>query len=569
MRGSAPGVKMQENAAFWEVFLRRQRPAAGGGRRKSMKTLYYNGKVYTGELPLQEAFAVEDGVFVFAGSSAEGLAAGADEKIDLGGLFVCAGFNDSHMHLLGFGAALSMAPLAEHTQSLGDLLDCLRKHAEEHPVGAGRWLRGRGWNQDYFTDERRMPDRWDLDKVSSDYPIAVTRCCGHAMAVNSKALEICGIGADSVSPEGGRIGMKDGEPDGLFYDDAMSLIIKNIPLPDKDEVKDMIRAACRALGSFGVTSVQSDDLSAFRGLPWQTVTDAYRELERGGELSVRIYEQCNFTDPELFRGFIAAGNSARSGSDMFRIGPLKLLGDGSLGARTAYLSRPYADDPSGRGFPIFTQSQLDELTECANENGFQFAVHAIGDACLDMVLEAAEKALAKKPRPDHRHGIVHCQISRPDQLDRIARLGLHVYAQSIFLDYDTRIVRQRAGDELAASSYSWKTLMEKGVCVSNGSDCPVELPDALKGIQCAVTRKSCSGGEPYLPHEAFTVEEAIDSFTRNAARSSFDEDRKGRIAAGMLADFVLLSEDPFAADPETIKDIKVLGTWLGGRKVFG
>ena len=363
--------------------------------------------------------------------------------------------------------------------------------------------------------------------------------------------------------------MKDGEPDGLFYDGAMPLIVNNIPLPGKEEVKDMIRSACRALNGYGITSVQSDDFSAFRGLPWETVIGAYKELEASGELTVRVYEQCNLTEVDDFKRFTAAGNSARSGSDMFRIGPLKLLGDGSLGARTAYLSRPYADDPSGRGFPIFTQEQLDALTECANESGFQFAVHAIGDACLDMVLDAAEKALEKHPRADHRHGIVHCQISRPDQLERIAKLKMHVYAQSIFLDYDTKIVKERAGEELASSSYSWKTLMDKGVCVSNGSDCPVELPDVMKGIQCAVTRRSCSGGEVYLKEEAFTVEEALDSFTRNAARASFDEDIKGRIVPGMLADFTLLSEDPFEADPDRIKDIEILGTWLGGEKVFG
>ncbi|MBQ4506560.1 MAG: amidohydrolase [Firmicutes bacterium] len=534
-----------------------------------MKKLYKNAKVYTGELPLKEAFAVEDGRFIFAGSSEEGYALGADETEDLGGRFVCAGFNDSHMHLLGFGSALSMAPLAEHTASLGELLDCLREHAKAHPLREGQWLRGRGWNQDYFSDVSRMPNRWDLDRVSKDHPIAITRCCGHAMAVNSKALELCGIDASTPSPEGGRIGMKDGEPDGLFYDGAMPLIVNNIPLPGKEEVKDMIRSACRALNGYGITSVQSDDFSAFRGLPWETVIGAYKELEASGELTVRVYEQCNLTEVDDFKRFTAAGNSARSGSDMFRIGPLKLLGDGSLGARTAYLSRPYADDPSGRGFPIFTQEQLDALTECANESGFQFAVHAIGDACLDMVLDAAEKALEKHPRADHRHGIVHCQISRPDQLERIAKLKMHVYAQSIFLDYDTKIVKERAGEELASSSYSWKTLMDKGVCVSNGSDCPVELPDVMKGIQCAVTRRSCSGGEVYLKEEAFTVEEALDSFTRNAARASFDEDIKGRIVPGMLADFTLLSEDPFEADPDHIKEIEILGAWLGGEKVFG
>ena len=179
-----------------------------------------------------------------------------------------------------------------------------------------------------------------------------------------------------------------------------------------------------------------------------------------------------------------------------------------------------------------------------------------------------EKALAAHPRTDHRHGIVHCQITRPDQLERIARLNLHVYAQSIFLDYDLHIVEDRVGKELAASSYSWKTLMNKGVTVSNGSDCPVELPNVMGGIQCAVTRCDLKGEGPYLPREAFTVQEALDSFTIAGAKASFEEDSKGRIEPGMLADFVVLGGNPFETEPERLKDIPVLATYLGGKFVY-
>ena len=531
-----------------------------------MITLYKNARVYTGELPLAEAFAEQDGRFVFVGSAEYADHIKADKTVDLGGAFVCAGFTDSHMHLLGYGMTLSQAPLGEHTGSLSDMLDCLRKQAEEHPPLPGRWLRGRGWNQDYFADESRMPDRYDLDKVSTEYPIAAVRCCGHALAVNSRALELCGITADTPSPAGGRIGMKDGEPDGLFFDDAMRLIYSNIPAPDKAEIREWIEAACKGLNSYGITSVQTDDYSTARAVSPSVIDEAYKELEAEGRLSVRVYEQCNITEPEALEAFIAAGNMTGVGSDMFMTGPLKMLGDGSLGARTAYLSVPYADDPSGRGFPIFTQEKMDEMISIANRNGMQTAVHAIGDACLDMVLDAVEKALKECPREDHRHGIVHCQISRADQLERIARLGMHVYAQSIFLDYDTRIVRKRAG-ALADTSYSWKTLLDEGASVSNGSDCPVELPNVMGGIQCAVTRKSLKGGEAYLPEQAFSVKEALDSFTSQAAYAEFKEDRKGRIAPGYLADFTALAEDPFEAAPEKIKDIEVLGAWLGGKRV--
>ena len=534
-----------------------------------MRTLYRNATVYTGSENFAEAFAVEDGHFFFVGSNAEADYIDADETVDLNGAFVCAGFNDSHMHLLNFGQALFAAQLQDHTESLSDMLECLRSFAAEHPVAEGRWLQGRGWNHDYFADAHRMPDRHDLDSVSTDYPIVAVRCCGHCLAVNSKALELCGITAETVAPEGGAIGLEDGQPDGRFYDEAMDLIYDHIPLPDKAQVKDMIRLASKALSSYGVTSSQTDDYCVWRNLPWQTVNEAYRELIEEGELTVRVYEQSNFTDLASLSEFVEAGCVTGTGDEMFKIGPLKMLGDGSLGTRTAYLSRPYADDPSTCGFPLFTQQQFDEMIGYANAHGMQVAVHSIGDGSMDMILNAVEKALAENPREDHRHGIVHCQITRPEQLERLARMGMHVYAQSIFLDYDNHIIVDRVGPELAASSYNWKTLMNMGVSVSNGTDCPVELPNALAGMQCAVTRTTLRDNVgPYLPDEAFTVREAIDSYTIRSAEGSFEEGFKGLIAPGYLADFVVLGQDPFAVAPSTIKDIPVLATYLGGTQVF-
>ena len=183
------------------------------------------------------------------------------------------------------------------------------------------------------------------------------------------------------------------------------------------------------------------------------------------------------------------------------------------------------------------------------------------------MLCALEKAQQKHPRDDHRHGIVHCQITRRDQLEKMARMHLHIYAQSIFLDYDTRIVEDRVGPELAATSYSWKTLKDLGATVSNGTDCPVELPFALGGIQCAVTRCTLDGEGPYLPQEAFSVQEALDSYTAAGAYASFEENVKGRIQPGMLADFTILGENPFDVAPQEIQKIPVLSTWLGGRRI--
>lgn len=540
-----------------------------GGNR--MKTIYFNGAVYTGKLPLAQAFAEENGRFVFSGSNAEAkaLAKDGDCLVDLKGQFVCSGFHDSHMHLLNFGNALHAARLSEHTKSLQDFLECFLSFKKEHPPKGGAWIIGRGWNQDYFTDVDRMPNRHDLDQVSTDTPVCAIRACGHCLVVNTKALEAAGIDGQTPQPDGGKIGIENGEPDGRFFDNAMSLIYQAIPAPGKEQLKDMLITAIRELNSYGITSCQTDDYQVFKNVPWSLVNEAYKELEAEGALTVRVYEQSNFTSLEHLKEFVESGCNTGVGTDRFRIGPLKMMGDGALGSRTAFLSQPYADEPSTCGLPVFSQETLDEMIGYANSQQMQVAVHAIGDACLDRVLNAYEKALNVHPRTDHRHGIVHCQITRPDQLERIRKLNLHVYAQSIFLDYDIRIVEARAGAKLASTSYHWKTLMKNGVSVSNGSDCPVELPDVMAGIQCAVTRKNLDGDlGPYLPEEAFTVQEALDSYTKASAYASFDEEKKGQILPGMLADFVILGKNPFEVSEKALKDIPVLAAYLGGKQVY-
>ena len=534
-----------------------------------MKVLYKNAEVYTGKLPLKEAFAVENGKFIFAGSNSEGEQIEYDEIIDLNGKFVCAGFNDSHMHLLNYGLSLSMAPLHEHTGSLKEMIEEMHDFASSGNRRGGIWVCGRGWNQDYFADVKRMPNRYDLDRVSDEYPVMCIRCCGHCLVVNSAALKLCGITMETIPTEGGRIGIENGELDGRFYDSGMDLIYNKIPVPGKEEIKNMICLASKALNSYGVTSCQSDDYCVFRSVPWQTVNEAYAELEASGELSVRVYEQSNFTNLSSLKDFVEAGCVTGMGSNLFKFGPLKLLGDGSLGARTAYLSEPYNDDPLTCGIPIFTQEQMEELIGYANEHDMQVAVHAIGDKTLDFVLNAVEKALFEHPRDDPRHGVVHCQITRADQLERLIKMKMHIYAQSIFLDYDIHILEKLVGGSRASTSYSWKTLMKNGCVVSNGTDCPVEPPDAMAGIQCAVTRstlRDCVG--PYLSEEAFTIQEALDSYTYSGAIASFEENVKGLIAPGYIADFVVLGNNPFAVDPFVLKDITIESTYLNGRKVF-
>ena len=288
-----------------------------------MRAIWYNGQVYTGEETLRQAFLVEDGVILAVGSNAVIRALADDDTVcsDLGGRFVCPGFNDSHMHLLNLGQSLNAAQLAQHTDSLSGMLSYLRDYAASNPPRPGSWLLGRGWNQDYFTDVSRLPSRADLDSVSAEVPIMLTRACGHCCVVNSRVLEIAGITGDTPSPEGGNIGKENGVPDGRLYDNAIDLLTPFIPLPDKEELKNMIRLACLALNSYGVTSSQTDDYCVFRAIPFETVNAAYRELEESGELTVRVYEQANFTTLPELRRFVEAGNVTGAGSELFKIGP--------------------------------------------------------------------------------------------------------------------------------------------------------------------------------------------------------------------------------------------------------
>lgn len=540
-----------------------------------MKTIYTNGEVYTGELPLCQAFAVEQGRFVYAGSNEEAirLKEEGDDVVDLEGRFVCAGFNDSHMHVINFGRFLGMANLAEHTDSLADVKAAMKAFIAERKPAAGTWVRGRGWNQDYFTDESRFPVRQDLDEISTEHPICLTRACGHVCVVNTMALRMLGMmdekpswkSEGTIQAEEGCIELgEDGKPNGIFRENAMDLVFACFPQPEKEDIKEMILQASGELNRYGITSSHSDDLLEFSQVSFQGIIDAYRELTAEGKMTVRVNQQSRFLDFNGLKEFTEQGYYTGWGDEWFRIGPMKLLGDGSLGARTAYMSQPYADDPSTRGIPIFTRKQLEEMIGYAHTHGMQIAIHAIGDGILDDILAGYEKALTEHPKADHRHGIVHCQVMRPDQIQKIQELSLHAYIQSIFLDYDTHIVEERVGRERAASSYNYRTLYDT-VHTSNGSDCPVELPNVLAGIQCAVTRTTLKDHiGPYLPEQALTVKQAIDSFTKEGAHASFEEEIKGQIRPGMLADFVVLGKNPFAVDAEQIHKIPVCATYVGG-----
>jgi predicted amidohydrolase YtcJ len=536
-----------------------------------MDLIFYNGNVVTmdDQDTICQAVAVEGDRIVAVGSDEEILALKDDvtDLVDLEGRLMVPGFNDSHMHLLSYGYSLTMADL-NGTDSVQDVVKRTRDFMEKNSLQEGGWIRGRGWNHDYFKGEKRFPTRYDLDQVSRDHPVCVTRTCGHVLAVNSKALEIMGISKGSPQIPGGQFDLDpDGEPNGIFREDAMRVVYDSIPSPGIEEIKDMMRKASRDLNAMGITSVGTDDFEALPGSDYENVIRAYRDLVREDENTVRIYEQCLLPKKERLQEFLEKGYRTGVGDENFRIGPLKLLIDGSLGARTAAMMEDYSDDPGNRGIQTATQEYLDDLVQTAHDKACQVAIHGIGDRGMYMAFEAIEKALQENPREDHRHGIVHAQITDMPLLEKFRDLNALAYIQPIFIDYDWKIVRDRVGEERERTSYNWKRMFEMGIHIPCGSDAPVETFDVMKGIYEAVTRKDLQGNPDggWLPDQALTVKEALYGFTREGAYASFEEKEKGMIAEGYLADLVVLSEDIFSIHPDQIKDVKVQMTVFGGR----
>ena len=532
-----------------------------------MTSCYYNARIFTGDHLSAECFVVDNGRFVFVGTRKEAADRYPDaQQIDLGGQFVCPGFNDSHMHLLNLGNMLTQAQLSPVTDSLAGVLKTLSDYAASHQECA--WILGRGWNHDYFTDTNRYPNRYDLDAVCPDKPCMITRACGHVAVANSRALELAGIAQAAPYVDGGRVVTdKNGIPNGILEENALDLVTNIIPVPDRNQIKQMLCMGMAHVNHFGITSVQSDDFSSTKA-DFEEVIAAYLELKAEGKMTVRVTEQCLLHDTATLLRFLEKGYYTGWGDEWLRMGPLKLIGDGSLGSRTALLRQPYSDAPDTCGIAIYSREALFELIEIAHKNGMQVAIHAIGDGAADLVLDAVEHAQSLYPRDNTRHGIVHAQILTQEQVMRMKALNMHAYIQPIFLDYDTKIVYPRIGKR-ADEAYPAASLLRMGVTISSGSDSPVEPPDVMTGIQCAVTRKPVTreAEKAYLPHEALTLSQALISFTAGGAYATFESEIKGKIHEGMLADFVVLGIDPFETDPKHIHQIPINQTFTGGNRV--
>ena len=515
-----------------------------------MKTVYCNAHI---DGRNETALLVEDDLIVSFGN--EELKEEADEIVDCEGRTIYPGMIDSHMHLLELGRYLSTVRL-EDVKNLSGLKEKVTEGLKD--LKEGKWLIGRGWNEELM-EEHAMPDKALLDSISTDHPIALTRACGHIMAVNSRALEIAGIRED-MELEDGYIHFDTG----IVEENGIRLIEKEEKNDDETELVRWIEAGMKYCNAHGITSVGSDDFISVTQ-DWQKVLNVFERMSFQKALTVRVNEQCEFPDIEAFSKFLDDGYTMFTGNELFMIGPLKLITDGSLGARTAAMQRPYHDDPETSGYMTMDEDSIRLYTELAARFNMGVICHCIGDEALETVLRVFEEEVLEG-NPLH-HGIVHCQIMHKGQTERVIRKRLCAYFQSLFIDTDASFVKERAGALLAKTSYPYKTLLE-GTLACNGSDAPVELPDPFKGMELSVTRTSLKTGDSMNPSESLTVRQALDSYTINGARVMFSDEYTGSLEEGKKADFCIVSRNIEECDVKKIHETEVWMTVMDGKKVY-
>ena len=504
--------------------------------------------------PVAEALLIRGETLTAVGSDEEIRSLDRNaESIDLQGRTVLPGFNDSHLHTLGYGRFLGVTDL-RGCASVEEMLLRLRP-ALGDPEDPDSWLTGRGWDQERFHALPQGPsrpffDRSCLDGLPTRRPLLLERNCGHVGVANTRGLQVLGLFRED--PFGPTQVDRDekGEPTGVLREDALEWVRGQVYRIDFDSALRFFARAGEAFARRGITSVQSDDLGPL-GTDLDMLLRLFGALREKDLFPVRLNEQFLLPRREDLETFLEGGYRTGQGDGHFRFGPLKMLLDGSLGARTAALRRDYADDPGNRGLLLYGPEALKERVLRAHGAGMQVAIHCIGDRSLQTALEAYEAALAEVPR-DARHTIVHCQVGDGELYDRMARLGVVAAVQPPFVASDQSIAPPRLGADRLAGAYPVKGLLDRGILTTGGSDAPVEDPAPLRGLWAAVTRQREPGNpaEGWLPGERISVPEALDLYTRAGARLSFEEHVKGALIPGFYGDLTVLREDPFRVNPE-------------------
>ena len=479
-----------------------------------------------------------------------------DYKHDGKGRTMIPGLIDGHGHVMGLGFQQLTLDLSG-TKSLAEAQAAIKAYADKYPDR--RWIIGRGWNQESW-GLGRFPTAAELDAVVPDRPVWLERVDGHAGWANSRAIQLAGITAATKSPAGGRIEMVGGKPSGVFVDLAANLVGKVIPPPRAVDRDTALGEAQKLLLSMGITSIADMGTTIE---DWQS----YRRAGDDGWLSIRIFSYAAGIENMVA---IAGPRPTRwLYDDKLRMGGVKLYLDGALGSRGAWLKKPYADAPGQTGLPMLASAELRNLMVRASMDGFQTAVHAIGDAANAEVIGAVEELGPTYPQ-DRRWRIEHAQIVDPADIPRLAQHGIIASMQPVHQTSDRTMAEARLGNDRLAGAYAWNSILKAGGKLTFGSDTPVESADPFAGLAAAISREDASG-QPFggwLPQERVTREQALAGFTTWAAYAAFAEKKVGSLTPGHRADFVLVDTDPLIASPTEIRKTVVYETWIGGRPAY-
>ena len=528
-----------------------------------MDIILYNGKVHSMAGFDAEAVAIEGGRITAVGSSDEVLAMKTEgtRLVDLEGRCVLPGFTDTHMHIVITGLFARQIDLTP-ARSLDDIIRMGREYVEKTELHEGDWIVGYGFDHSKF-DVPVLPDRKTADAISTEYPVILDRICGHVGAVNSKAIEIAGYTEESEI-HGGRFGKyEDGSLNGILEETALEDLKKHMTRLGKSKVKTILKETGALFASAGLTAVHSDDVGP-EGTTWENLKAATEELEADNAAVIRIFEEWEAPNPKALESSVLKQRwRTCEGMDFLKVCNVKILSDGSLGACSAYMREPYCGSDS-RGIAVYTQDEIDDIVSACHRNNLQVACHAIGDGGCEMFVNAVEKAQKECPK-DLRHRVVHCECGDDALYARMGRLKMGADAQPAFVPSDAKYLDERWGKR-AAKSCAWKSLLENGVHVGGGSDCPVESFSPIYGIHCAVNRPythDCQG--TFYPEECLSVKQAVEMYTVTPAWLSKSEKDLGTVEKGKMADLVVLDRDIFTVPKDEIKEIKVCMTIVDGR----
>jgi predicted amidohydrolase YtcJ len=488
----------------------------------------------------------------------ETLPTDVDTRIDAEGRTLIPGLIDAHGHVLSYGLSLLRVDVTGTTSEQEAVARVVAFNEENN--GQLDWIQGRGWNQ-VLWDSNSFPTAATLDAAVGDKPVWLTRVDGHAGWANSAAMALAGIDRRTPDPEGGQIIRDtDGNPTGVFVDNAMALVRSQIPESSQEELQFALRTSMEKLATFGLTSVHDAGIGS-------DVVAAYRQLLRTGPLPIRVYAMIAASD-SLYEQILANGHY-RDADDTFIIRSVKIVADGALGSRGAALIDDYSDFPGHRGLLLENPERLEYFMRAAMNAGFQVNTHAIGDDANRIVLDNYELLINETGSRAQRHRVEHAQVLRYEDIPRFTELGVIPSMQATHATSDKNMAQDRLGEVRIQGAYAWRKLMDAGALIANGSDFPVESPNPFFGLHASVTRQDHEN-EPvggWFPEERMTMEEAFASFTINAAYAAHQESLLGTLEPGKKADFILLDRDIFAVDPSELWQTQVLQTWVNGRRI--